>query len=285
MEKIRKRIVFHLYVKEGWNTLLSNQIHFLCLRHYGHLFDDAIFIISLDDVNNNELITEVQLKLLTLNLPLNIEFKITKNNHFREAETFKQEIVEKLGEYDGLTFFAHGKGMTNLDICTKEQVILWVSALYFFSLEYIEEMEYILTEGRQFSYGPLLVSIDEQTLGEEYFLPSFPREKFLERTKMTLGKYRYFYMGTFFWLNEKTIKEYIEKNNLKLPLFSDRWYAENFFSNIFPLSFALSHKGIYGVNYINGGSDIETLTQQIASEEEYVKLCEFNNFIKDSIVW
>jgi hypothetical protein len=278
----QKRLVFHFFVDYNWEESITNQIHFKCLKFYGHIFDEVFFNISVDNINDIDLIKNFQLKILSLGLTHNITFNVIENCYLRDSKTFFNEIVEKMGEYSGLTFFGHNKGTTNINIMDLEAVSKWITSLYYFSMEYMDEVTYLLTDGREISYGPLLVAIDYNYL-PNVLEDGTTKEDFKERAKAALGRYKYFYMGTFFWLNTLVLDDYVKKNAVELPKLSDRWYAENFFANIFPMGFAYSHNGRYSVNYLNGGAEIDVLLSQIATDDELINFNEFNKRIIESL--
>lgn len=273
-----RRLIFHFYIEDNWLEKVTNKIHLLCLKHYAHIFDDVIFVISVDDINNYELIHSFEMAVLDLGFTPNISFKIVENTYLREARTFYDLIAKKIEEYDGLTFFGHSKGTSNLKTYDISEVSLWVLALYYFSLEYYEEATLLLTDGRELSFGPLLNEINgmDIEITEEGVIP---RKLFIEKTDMTLGEEKYLYMGTFFWLNGRSIYEYMRKNNKEMPMLTDRWYAENFCANIFPIQFAFSHKGRFVKNYLQEGSEIDALINLVTTEEEKENFNEFKNNI------
>lgn len=280
----KKRMVFHFYINSGWENSITNKIHLKCLELYGYIFDEIVFVINIDDVNDIETIKKFQLKMLDLGLTPRMSFKVVENHYLRDSKTFYDEVVLNMDKYDGLTFFGHNKGLTNINIMDKEVVSRWITSMYYFSLEYINEVIYLLTDGREMSYGPLLVNIDDKYLPQTLDNGD-DKSVFLERSNVVLGKNKYFYMGTFFWLNTMVLNDYISRNNIELPKLCDRWYAENFCANVFPMGFAYSHNGIYVTNYINGGEDIDVLIRKITTEEEYNAYSEFNNYVINNVEW
>lgn len=277
-----KRLVFHFYINENWEESIMNKIHLECLRHYSYVFDEVIFAISLDDTSNYELIKSLEYKLLELNLTPRISFKIVENTYLRDSKTFFDYIVDELNRYNGLTFFAHNKGTTNLNKYNLDNIMKWITSMYFLSLEYIDEVVHTLTEGRELTYGSLLneIKYDEIEVTDEGIEP---KQQFIDRTRVFLGEKKYLYMGTFFWLNGMTIYEYLRKNKIEIPKLADRWYAENFCSNLFPLDFAFSHRGRYSKNYLDDGGDLEGIICNCFYEEEYYDYVNFHNNIMNSI--
>lgn len=278
MKQPEKRIIFHFYVKEGWKESVTNRIHLECLKRYSYIFNEAIFVISIDDITNYNLIRDVELTILGLNFTPNISFNIVENNYLRESQTFYDFIATKLDEYNGLTFFGHNKGITNLDSYELDNVANWIISMYYLSLEYADEANYSLTDGRELSFGSLLNEIKpyEIEVNEEGIVP---RKQFADKNDVFLGKHKYLYMGTFFWLNGGSISEYMKKNNIELPKLTDRWYDENFCANLFNLDFAFSHKGRFTINYLQEGAEIIEMVHHATSEEEFQQYLEFKNNI------
>lgn len=280
MKQPEKRLIFYFYLSDNWLESITNRIHLNCLRYYSHIFDEVIFVISLDNTSNYELIRSFELTILELGFTPKISFKIVENTYLRETKCFYELIATKLDEYDGLTFFGHNKGSTNLNSYELDAVAMWITALYFFSFDDMNEVVKTLTDGREMSYGPLLNVINggEINVTEEGIVP---RKKFIEKSMVFLGKEKYLYMGTFFWLNGRTIYEYIRKNDKTIPILSDRWYAENFCANLFPLEYAYSYRGRYSKNYLQEGSELDAMIFHCTTEEEFNRYIEFKNNIME----
>ena len=243
---MKKRLIFNFYIDENWKENHMNKIHLFCLEYYKHIFDEIVFMVSLNEPQNSKLIYDFEKHILSLELCPNIQFIVKKNHVFREAKNFYDEIATKLSENDGLTFFAHNKGITNYNSGTYPNcdVEKWVTSMYYGCLERPQDMEYWLTDGRKLAYGTLLDIINEEYNDDRLFFDSLG---------LWLGKRRYFYMGTFFWMNCPMIGYYMNNNNIELPQLVDRWYAENFFANIFDVSHCESFDMRKTFNYDNGG--------------------------------
>lgn len=223
---MKKKLVFYFYANPQNINCEINKTHFACLREYIGIFDECLFVISVDDINNFELIKKVEKKFLDINKNGNITFKVHQNNEFRESSAFKKEVADKLGE-DKLVFFGHNKGTTNTDY-DKSVIQAWVNGMYFYSLNFINEVLDYLLNKQYFSYGSFLAKED----GYHYFV----------------SKYNWAYIGTFFWINSGKILNFIKSHNIEIPNLADRFYAEDFLSNLYdiwPLSTAASHKNRY----------------------------------------
>ena len=274
---MKKRLIFNFYIDEGWKDNHINKIHFYCLNYFKDVFTEMIFMVSLNDVNNNRLIYDFEQYILSLELCPNIQF-IVKNNHiFREAKNFYDEIALKLGELDGLTFFAHNKGITNYNSGNYENdgIEKWVTSMYYGCLERPDEMVYWLSDGRKLAYGTLLDIINNEYPDDRLFFDSLG---------LWLGKRRYFYMGTFFWMNCSMIKYYMENNNVPLPQLVDRWYAENFFANIFDVSHCESFDMRRTINYDEGGIRNMDSIINFSFGDEVGKYLEFHNNVLENVL-
>ena len=265
---MKKRLVFNFYIDDGWKDNHINKIHFYCLNYFKNVFTEMVFMVSLNDVNNKSLIYDFERYILSLELCTNIQF-IIKNNHiFREAKNFYDEIALKLNVLDGLTFFGHNKGITNY--CNpdfeKESVEKWVTSMYYGCLCDVKEMEYYLTDGRKLAYGTLLDEINIDDIGDS---------KWCNSLNVWLGERKYFYMGTFFWLNCNMIEYYLQNSNISIPKLIDRWYAENFFANIFDSCHCGSFDDNRTLNYVQGGvENIDSIIKHSFSD----KVNEYNEF-------
>lgn len=190
-----KRLVFAFYYSKDNDIKMYNEIHFKMLEKYINIFDEVIFCITIDDINDYKSINEIQRRIVSFrNGP--ITFKIYENTNYRETNIFYNEIFLKMKDLYGLTFFAHSKGKGLLE--NIEEIVGFITASYFFSLENINEVN-------------------------KY--PFYGSFKMINNSPMSRkgNKYMWFYVGTFFWGDYQRI--YKEKNG-KFPKFSTRWFNE-----------------------------------------------------------
>lgn len=204
---MKKQLFYNFYVtRDNFNGIINN-IHYTCLEYYKHVFDEAFICITLDDTSDYELIKMTQNKFLEIfNGTLQkITFKITNNDpYLREVVFFYDEILEHLNDLD-LVFFAHNKGLTNLNSPTvdNESLFYWLIALYYGSLHNYEEAILNMTSRLAL------------TCGSCYTIHKSP-------------KLADIYAGTFYWLNCKGIYRETRNNNIEIPKCSDRYIAEIF---------------------------------------------------------
>ncbi len=273
---MKKRLIFNFYIDNEWKENHINKIHFYCLNYFKSAFDEIIFMVSLNDINNEELIYDFEKYVMSLTLCTNIQFKIKENHVLREAKNFYDEIALKLSELDGLTFFAHNKGITNYisPYYEPKEIEMWVTSMYYGCLSRVSEMEYELTDARRLAYGTLLDIINLNKDDDPLFFDSMG---------LWLGERRYFYMGTFFWMNCPMIDYYMHNNNVHLPMLVDRWYAENFFSNIFDVYHCASFDMRKTFNYVDGGARNIMSIIEFSFGDELGKYFDFHNKVLESI--
>lgn len=206
MEHIKKRLVFYFYTFENFMDNRAIKIHLKCLKHYANVFDEALFIISVDNTGESKLIFDTEVELLKLGFN-DIHFKIHKNNSYREAQPFYNEIVAKLNTLDGLTFFGHNKGTTNYENgwAVRESIDAWIIGMYYLNLEFINEVETsLLSEPHRF-YGAFLTDARNTALKS------------------------WLYSGTFYWINCLEVWNDATLGNIHLPSSAHhRGFAENF---------------------------------------------------------
>ena len=209
---ITKRLVYHLYLYDGCFDSKIYKLHLQCLHHYAHIFDEAIFVLTLDEVNNENLIKLAKNTILDIFFTKDIKFIVRENTTYREAATFFEEIVSKLDKLDGITFFGHIKGAGNQfnpDV-NMDEVYTWVTAAYFLNLEYMWEVEWYLVSSPSFStYGALKCYWEDVE-----------------------NIHHWLYSGTFFWLNCQRVSGVTKKKNIPIPPLNNRYCAETFCGNI-----------------------------------------------------
>lgn len=268
--------MFNFYITKDWKDNYMNKIHFYCLKYYSHIFTEIIFMVSIDDLDDKETLFDFEEYILSLRLCPSIHFMIKPNHIFREGKNFYDEIATKLDKLDGLTFFAHNKGITNYTDSRyyKEDVKRWVTSMYFGCLDNMDEAIFVMTEDRCVSYGTLF---DILTIGED------EDKTFYENGHIWFGKHKYFYMGTFFWLNAFALVSYMKNSDTSIPILSDRWYAENFLSNIIDYGFCGTYDYRTTFNHTGFGvKDIEHLIN-FSFGDKVDKYNDFHNNVLSNI--
>ena len=206
MQGIYKKLVYHFYLEEGFEENIANIVHFRCLEKYSNIFNESIIVISPKEPQNEALINKAKGFLINVLKSPILTFKVAKNTRYYEAQTFYDEIMSKLNESEGLTFFAHNKGVSNVlnNAISKESVMRWICGMYYFNLNFIDEVENRLCAD---------------------FLGTF-FGSYLMTGENVSSKNKLWYAGTFYWLNSGRLLKYCERENIKLPKISDREYAE-----------------------------------------------------------
>ncbi len=258
---MNRKLVFSFYVNENYNDEI-NTIHFRCIGHFKNCFDcaDITFILE-DKVTCMVYARQAEQRFLDIFIGKNIQFSFIDNNEFRESKVFYDKIATRLKDEE-LVFFAHNKGISNVFKHDRAQIYQWVTAMYYFSLNYPEEMQKRLVNEKYYCYGSFLTKNDEP-----------------ERC----NKYGWYYIGTFFWINGKKLYQYMRNNEIDLPVMGDRFYDEEFLGNIlqtWPLVMTASRRNKYLVNcgdFYNYATDYT----KIAYEED---IEDFNAFCKDIVL-
>lgn len=227
---MRKTLVYYFYCTRENVFNEINCIHFECLRRYNKIFNDIKFCISINDTNDKQLIKEVQSKILEIfdNNFEKISFIIYKNEpNLCECNFFYNEIISKLDEYD-LVFFGHNKGFLSASEKQKYSLYHWSIGMYYYSLEFMDEVELYL--GKQYN---------------GLFYGSFLRED--ENTETLYNKH---YMGTYFWINCQQLKQNIGHLTYKSVKPYSRFYAENYPGNIIETNlYSHLNRKIYHIDY------------------------------------
>lgn len=248
---IYKNIVFHFYTFNGFENNEANVLHLSCLKYFAGIFDHAKFIVSVDDVKDIDLIKKTEKAIISCGFK-NIEFKVSKNDYYREAKTFSEEIINGIGNYDGLTFFAHNKGITNMmdPKINRSSVLKWIAGMYYMNLNFVDDAENELINKFKYSfYGSFKVVSDK-----------------IENKNKT------WYAGTFYWINTNRLSNNIKQRGIKVMRLHDRGYAEMLPGELDELA---SYKEIYlyPFDYNDAGDRILFLLGE--NDKEYAKFCEY----------
>lgn len=255
MSSVTKRLVFHFYLGKDWRGNLANKCHLNCLRILSYVFDEAIIVIAHDNALEEDILGvknwfswAVSTKVLT--------FKVVRNNAYYEGGTFKSEIIDNAKKLDGITFFAHNKGVSNVldKNKSKEAIFSWICALYYYNLMSVDVVEKELcSDLRNVFYGTYLMN-----------------------ASYINNKHRLWYAGTFYWVNANRLVKTCDE----IPEIFDREYAEWLPGELFDGLFLRSHN-----NLILPDSDLYRnwlyyAKNSARSEEEYKQFLEFKDTMK-----
>ena len=159
---LSRRLVFHFYVPQDYETNIAIKFHKECLKRYANVFDKAVFYVSVDEATK-KYSQDVKEFILNLKEWEDVRIRVIQNDMLREARTFKTEIIDKLDTFnDEIIFFGHTKGASNVANFPDhaEHFLKWIHSLYFYSLEFMPEVEKKLLsayQGRWRSlFGPLM---------------------------------------------------------------------------------------------------------------------------------
>ena len=202
---MKKTLVFRFFVPSEYKENIAIRMHLECLRRYSHIFDSAIFSICFENDDMSRA-AEVEKDIMDCGVVKDVRFVLEENSPFTESIAIKKYILDRLEELDGLVFFGHTKGVTNVktfsyDVDSK---LKWVYSLYFYNLEFIDDVErnliyctpYIAT-----FYGALRTTMDECK--------------------------HFHYPGTFYWINPKGLYNDVNSGLVTIPKLANRSFGES----------------------------------------------------------
>ena len=241
----KRRMIFSFFLTNENLYDEINQLHLKLLSKYINRFDEVIFCIIVNNDIKREIICELQKQVISSSTK-DIIFKIYENTMYRESYVLYNEIALKLAELDGITFFGHNKGIS--DTFGKENVKIWIAALYFFSFEVELPNNYL---NGVMAYGPL-----KSTGCNHKFIPAIQ------------NTFDWSYCGTFFWIKSQEIVSYMKFWGKELPKLTTRWYSELFLGNIIESSEALcfNNRELVGEEIV--GANIEEILERLYYEDD-----------------
>lgn len=209
---LKKQLVFYFHVPDDYETNVAIKMHYACLWKYRDIFDIVEFFISCTE-NSKKYLMSVKYSLLNIFENKDIRFKEVENDSFCEVRAFKENIIDKLDTFENtLVFFGHTKGTTNVTNYPERvpNILKWIYALYFYSLEFMYEVEKKLIGAYYGRFRSIFGSLS--TVAKE-------------------GQHLY-YPGTFYWMNPMAITNDINNGEIVVPKMADRIYAE-FFPSVY----------------------------------------------------
>lgn len=274
MAEVKKTLLYYLWIPKDFSDKeqMMYNIHLRCLRYYSAIFSDAVFIVAMDTPDDESTYHSVVKDIASIGFSGNISITKTENNSFyREGEYVKKLIVDKAAEIDGLVFFAHSKGMYNIShgaslsaytAFNEESITRWVCALYFFNLNFMNEVLSAMGDGK-IVFGALL-----------------NKYKTDDKPPFDTG---WQFNGSFYWINPKRLANYLQYHNLKTPELDNRLYAEDWMRHIIPFDFRfISTRSTYYIDtdkygismYLHADEFIKAISGEANDFEKY------NNFLK-----
>lgn len=207
---MKKRLVFYFYVgdEDSWDNNEAYRLHLACLNYYSSVFDEAMIVIS-TDISDKNVIGNIKKAIIeNIRIP-SITVKIAESTPLRESKTFYDEVVNS--DYEGIIFFGHSKGVTNIvnPSYNHDNIVDWILGLYFLSLNYSEEAERCLSFSTSELNSPFFGSFTCVNRDGSFYLPSV-------------------YSGTFFWINMRAIRNRFNIEGKELPKMATRMSSEEF---------------------------------------------------------
>jgi len=266
---IKKTLVFYWYASRMYKNDITYPFHLACIKKYSYAFDNAIFVISVDDINDKDLVFETENGIICSigGIIGNIKFDVILNDNLCEVNAFEKYILKNgSSESMELFFFAHTKGARIIHSYPdyKEDYLRWIFSLYFYCLEkdFLYEMQLKLVGG----FGGNLPA---------FFGPI----GFINEDK------RVFYPGTFYWVNMNTIYNDEIEGTVSIPKISNRAFCEKF-----PLIYSDAYKKLSSHNnkfkepdeswYLYNHCNWDEISEYFGEKERFFN--EYNK-IKESI--
>ena len=202
---IKKTLVFRFFVPSEYKENVAIRMHLECLKRYSHIFDTAIFSICFenDDMSRAD---EVEKDLMDCGFVKDVRFVLEENSPLTESLALKKYVLDRLEELDGLVFFGHTKGVTNVRTYSYdvESKLKWVYSLYFYNLEFMSDVERNLIYCYPYVstfYGALRTTMDNAV--------------------------SFHYPGTFYWINPMNLYNDVKSGLVTIPKLASRAFAES----------------------------------------------------------
>ena len=220
---VPKKLIFFIYVgdtRSPRQRIAENKtaaLHFKCLKRYRKVFDEARFIISFKKelIAQQTLFGEYVNFIHSLGYGENTEYVMEVNTEVRESKSFEREIVNNDDNEGKMVFFGHLRG----EQYDNDSLRKWVFSNYYFALEDVESVKNALSVENKVFYGFPFADCRESELKSWEIVP----------------KYKYYYLGTEFWINISLLKEAVRCNGNNYPKIFGRFYSENFPASVCPI--------------------------------------------------
>ena len=261
----KKKLVFHFYIPQNWETHPIVHLHLKLLRHYSYYFNEMLIVIAVNDASDRKTIERVE-EVIVRNCTGHIELKVIKNDPvLREAVTCHDDFVMEIENYDGVLYFGHSKGIRNVDDgYDYTNICRWVCALYYQLCDY-HSFYTLCTDLNALSTGALLTEI-------QFDVP-------------VDTNHTWYYMGSFIGVMCTKFLRYCKlfKKDFKTPL-GDRFYAEFYLPYIHNKEFCVVQNNLYRIGQCDVYHNIDEHLTTIFNNEEMDKFNNFANLIENESV-
>lgn len=257
---MNKRFLYCYYVSEFADESV-NSLHFQCIKKYIHLFDQVTIYITIDDTSDDETIKSIMQRFIDVCPNKEIDFKVVQNSFYVTSEVYKSEVIENMGN-DDYVFFAHNKGFVYPDGTNIKNVLKYVYALYYFTLE-----DFVLDFARD-------------VFKKQYCMFG----AFTHTCNRYKTQHKWAFSGGFHWVNSKALQNMMLTNGFEIPeIVRNEYYYEDFLSNFLPfneLSCCLYGSACQFDSWANYFTDIDTFINWTyeSFEEEFNK--SYTDFVK-----
>ena len=232
---MKRQLYYYFYTRRDTLYNMVNQIHFKCLEYYRNVFDEAFICISIDDINDKELIKDTEELFLNIFGGFKLTFKIIENNSKNnEAKFFYEEILDNLDKLD-LVFFAQNVYSCSSEHINYENLCYMIIGLYAISLDDIKNAILPLTNGLFLTSGSYHMCFKND-------------------------QRRYLY--NFIWFNTKRIYVQFQKNGLNIDFTEDDNYLDVFLDSIPKIAYCTIKNSASLNDYFFYEYDIENLSTE-----------------------
>lgn len=255
---MKKTLVIHCYVNYNIEYRKCLNCHFFYLKKYANIFDKIIFVVALDNLQDDELISYATQKAFEVFDSKKLIIKFIQNDKVLcEVPTFRDEVLNN-ESLEGLVFFCHTKG----GHFNNHNTLKWNSCMYFYNFHFMDDVISKLENNNGIFYGTLL----HQANNKEQ----------VHNRNLAL------YSGAFYWVNIDNMRKRMKDDNNTLEyLKNDRYFAEFFPGEIV---------GIDEMNSLNNVSfrwleihtyfgDYDTIVHKLGYEKEFWE--EYNNMYNE----
>ena len=167
---MKKILIFHLFAFRGFTNSDFTKIHEICLKKYIHIFDESRFVVVVDNLSDSAAISEAFNWVLGITNGKKFSIRIKPNTELFEVDTFKEEILDNVDVLRDYVFFAHLKGITentSVPRYEKSSVLRWTCGLYYFSLNFIDEVTARFSghaRASEMFYGPFVTVYNDPSV-------------------------------------------------------------------------------------------------------------------------
>lgn len=225
MNTIKKTLCYYWYLdNDVYEFHDIYKFHVNCIKSWPKIFDEVIFILSVNDTTNTSFI-EYWINKFNNAFDFHIKFIVVQNQIYCEGIHFYNIIFKDLQNIDGLVFWGHAKRDFEYDI---DNIKTWIGLHHYINSTYHKDIEDKLLYDNCLFGGTLLTSDHSHRSFQIYYNGSF----YWFFPKKIYKKYNYIINELIYMYDNYILNKPANEIDLKYDVYCNMYELSEIFPSI-----------------------------------------------------